>query len=273
MPAPLLALPSHLPPAKAAVLELTVLAFHLLLYPTGVTQERHAPAGPPPPGPGAPGPGIPRPAPPPVVLLHGFVDNRSAFVLLRRTLSGAGRRVEALNYSPFTRDLRTAAEQLARHVEDVRARTGHTRVDLVGHSLGGLVARYYVQRLGGERHVRTVITLGTPHHGTSAVPLLGDLHPLVRQIRPGSRLLRELDAPAPGCRTRFVTFWSELDPWMAPAETACLNHPDLLAVPVRVTGIGHLALPVHPAVTARVQEELAGPSTALGGGSASVSVA
>ncbi len=140
--------------------------------------------------PGGPGgrqarePRVPQWAPPPVVLLHGLVDNRSVFVLLRRAL-GRGRHVEALNYSLLTCDLRTAARQLARHVEDVCARTGHRQVDLVGHSLGGLVARYYVQRLGGDERVRTVVTLGTPHSGTAAVPLAG-LHPLVRQMRPGS---------------------------------------------------------------------------------------
>ncbi|WP_236240363.1 triacylglycerol lipase [Streptomyces sp. CC228A] len=217
-------------------------------------------------------PRVPQWAPPPVVLLHGLVDNRSVFVLLRRAL-GRGRHVEALNYSLLTCDLRTAARQLARHVEDVCARTGHRQVDLVGHSLGGLVARYYVQRLGGDERVRTVVTLGTPHSGTAAVPLAG-LHPLVRQMRPGSPVLRELAGPAPGCRTRFVSFWSGLDHWMAPAETARLHHPDLTATNVEVIGIGHLALPVHPAVSARVREELdARPCTATSGGSASVSVA
>ncbi|WP_228979956.1 triacylglycerol lipase [Streptomyces sp. DH12] len=227
---------------RAAALEAVVLAGHLLLYPSGLVTDRCAatPCGP----------------RPPVVLLHGLSDNRSAFVLLRRALARDGtRRVVAVNHSPLTLDLRAAAHRLARHVEEVCERTGHARVDLVGHSLGGLVARYYVQRLGGDRRVRTVVTLGTPHSGTAAAPLAG-VHPLVRQMRPGSAVLRELAAPSPGCRTRFVSFWSDLDLWMAPAETARLDHPDLDATNVRVAGVGHLALPVHPAVTARVVEEL-----------------
>ncbi|WP_175410785.1 triacylglycerol lipase [Streptomyces sp. TRM64462] len=269
---------------KATVLELAVLAGHLLLYPTGVTPERppHSPRPPRPPCPPharpqhGPAP-APPPVPPPAVLLHGFADNRSVFVLLRRALAEDGRRhVESLNHSPLTGDLRSAAERLARHVEDVRARTGHHQVDLVGHSLGGLIARYYVQRLGGDRHVRTVITLGTPHAGTAVVPL-ANVHPLVRQMRPGSSVLRELDEPAPGCRTRFVSFWSEFDHWMVPADTARLAHPDLIAENVKVLGIGHLALPVHPAVAARIREELAGDrpgaGTAENGGAGSVSVA
>ncbi|WP_032797349.1 lipase family alpha/beta hydrolase, partial [Streptomyces sp. HCCB10043] len=197
-------------------------------------------------------------AAPPVVLLHGFIDNRSAFVVLRRTLTRHGRRPESLNYSPLTRDVRTAAGLLGRHVEEICARTGHSRVDIVGHSLGGLIARYYAQRLGGDRRVRTLVTLGTPHGGTAVAPGAG-VHPIVRQMRGGSSVIEELRGPAPGCRTRFVSFWSELDQVMVPVGTACVDHPDLDAVNVRVTGIGHLALPVHPTVAAAVREALEAP--------------
>jgi hypothetical protein len=242
----------------ATVLELVVLTGHLVAYPFGLTQERRTPGPPPGTSPGtrpSPLPGSPA-AERPVVLLHGFIDNRSVFVLLRRALARHGRRhLASLNYSPLTRDLRTAAELLGRHVEEVCARTGQREVDIVGHSLGGLIARYYVQRLGGDRRVRTLVTLGTPHGGTAVAPGAG-IHPIVRQMRGGSALIEELRRPAPDCRTRFVSFWSELDQVMVPVGTACVDHPDLDAVNVRVTGIGHLALPVHPAVAAAVREAL-----------------
>ncbi|MEU1012383.1 esterase/lipase family protein [Streptomyces sp. NPDC088810] len=240
---------------RATALDAAILAGHLLLYPTGLIQERRSGALP-------DGDGTARlpvrPAPP-VVLLHGFIDNRSVFVLLRRTLAQHGRqRVESLNYSPLTCDIRTAAELLGRHIEEICERTGSARIDIVGHSLGGLIARYYVQCLGGDLRVRTLVTLGTPHSGTRVAPL-ADAHPIVRQMRPGSAVIEELARPAPGCRTRFVSFWSDLDSLMDPLETACLEHPDLDAQNVRVTGIGHLALPVHPAVAAGIREALEVP--------------
>ncbi|MFF4082327.1 esterase/lipase family protein [Streptomyces sp. NPDC001777] len=312
---------------KAEALELVVLAGHVLLYPTGITGERHAASDPtvltdPPDltdptnstdhsdptdhsAPSAPadradstdradrtgsasraGSAGPRPLPgspavpppavpvepttpagdsalpvegderPPVVLLHGFVDNRSVFVLLRRSLSRHGwHHLESLNYSPLTCDIRTAAELLGRHVEEICARTGHHEVDIVGHSLGGLIARYYVQRLGGDQRVRTLVTLGTPHQGTAVAPL-ASAHPIVRQMRTDSAPIEELRRPAPGCRTRFVSFWSELDRVVVPTEAARIDHPDLDALNVRVTGIGHLALPVHPSVVAAVRQAL-----------------
>ncbi|MFJ3665498.1 lipase family alpha/beta hydrolase [Streptomyces sp. NPDC090106] len=248
---------------KATALELAILAGHLLLYPSGITQERRTPAPAPSPEGAAQ---LPTPAEPPVVLLHGFIDNRSVFVLLRRSLAQHGRRrTESLNYSPLTCDIRTAAELLGRHIEEICERTGSGRVDIVGHSLGGLIARYYVQRLGGDLRVRTLVTLGTPHSGTRVVPL-ADAHPIVRQMRPGSEVLEELSRPAPDCRTHFVSFWSDLDHLMDPLETACIDHPDLMAQNVRVSGIGHLALPVHPAVATGIRQALDSAGTEPGTG-------
>jgi pimeloyl-ACP methyl ester carboxylesterase len=237
--------------AKVAAIDLALFAGHLLLYPTGILPERAAQGAPPAEREGH--------GQPPVLLLHGFVDNRSAFALLRRSLLRHGwTRVQALNYSPLTGDIRTAAAMLGPHIERVCAESGHERVDIVGHSLGGLVARYYIQRLGGDARVRTLVTMGTPHAGTRAVPALAP-HPLARQMRPGSPVLAELAAPAPGCRTRFAAFWSDLDEFMIPAESARLEHPDLSVENIQVRGIGHLALPVHGSVAAEVRRALSGP--------------
>ncbi|MFG2226879.1 esterase/lipase family protein [Streptomyces sp. NPDC048644] len=231
---------------RSALTELLVLAGHLALYPTGITQEQPTPSTPAPTA----------PAPPPVLLLHGFIDNRSVFVLLRRSLRRQGlRHVEALNYSPLTCDLRKAAELLGRHVAELCARTGQPRVDIVGHSLGGLIARYYVQRLGGAARVRTVVTLGTPHSGTRVAPLLS-AHPLVRQLRPDSTVISELALPAPNCPTHFVAFWSDQDQIMVPPATARIDHPDLIAHNVQISGVGHLALPVNASVAAGIHEVL-----------------
>ncbi|KAA6214463.1 alpha/beta fold hydrolase [Streptomyces albofaciens JCM 4342] len=290
-----LARPSAL--LRATVVELAILVGHLLLYPTGIHQEQPralpgTPAGPGPEdetdgaygtdvtddGTGTAADAFPAArtallptegrARPPVLLLHGFIDNRSVFVLLRRSLLRHGwRHVEALNYSPLTCDLRKAAELLGRHVEQVCERTGHSRVDLVGHSLGGLIARYYAQRLGGDLRVRTLVTLGTPHGGTRVAPLMS-AHPLVRQMRPHSDVIVELARPAPNCRTHFVCFWSDLDQLMVPVETARIDHRDLITRSVRVSGVGHLALPVNGAVAAGIREALGAEEDAEGSVSA-----
>ena len=92
-----------------------------------------------------------------------MVDNRSIFTVLRRGLRRRGfGRVLAVNYSPLTGDVRLA-HQLADHVEALCEETGYERIHLDRPLMGGLVARYYVQRLGGDERVHTLVTLGTPH--------------------------------------------------------------------------------------------------------------
>ncbi|MCQ4082591.1 alpha/beta fold hydrolase [Streptomyces sp. RB6PN25] len=259
---------------RATSLEVTILAGHLLLYPTGVLQERlgeeYAKRVMP-----QQQDGSPQSSPtsrrvhaaadgihPPVLLLHGFVDNRSVFAVLRRSLRRSGwEHVQAINYSPLTSDIRRAAEMLGRHVEQVCEQSGHRRLDIVGHSLGGLIARYYVQRLGGDARVRTVVTLAAPHSGTRAVPL-ASTHPIVRQMRPNSELIAELALPAPGCSTRFVAFWSGVDQLMVPVESARLEHSDLISQNIEVRGIGHLAMPVNGAVATAVRQALQGGAPA-----------
>lgn len=192
----------------------------------------------------------------PILLVHGLVDNRSIFTLLRRALHRRGfGRVLTLNYSPFTQDVRSAAARLERLVERVCEETGYEKVHVVGHSLGGLVARYYVQRMGGGERVHTVCTLGSPHAGTWAAHLLP--HALVRQLRPGSDLMQELESPAPGCPTRFVSFWSDLDQLIVPQRNARLTHPDLTARNVLLRGVGHMSLPIDGRVVREIAQLLA----------------
>lgn len=192
----------------------------------------------------------------PIILVHGIVDNRSVFTVLRRALARKGfGRVISLNYSPFTDDLREVSHRLGRLVEAVCEETGYERVHVVGHSMGGLVARYYVQRLDGDRRVHTLVTLGSPHGGTLPAYVLP--HPLLRQLRPGSDLVRELEAPAPGCRTRMVAVWSDLDQIVIPKRHARIDHPDLRARNVFVRGVGHTSLPVSGRVVHEVCTTLA----------------
>lgn len=73
----------------------------------------------------------------PILLVHGMVDNRSIFTLLRLGLRRRGfGRVSTMNYSPLTGDVRTAAARLAEEVERIVADTGYERIHVVGHSMG-----------------------------------------------------------------------------------------------------------------------------------------
>lgn len=179
----------------------------------------------------------------PILLVHGMVDNRAIFTVLKRRLRRRGfGQVMTINYSPVTNDIRQAARDLALEVEALVAESGYERIHVVGHSLGGLIARYYVQQLGGDERVHTLVTLGTPHEGTLTAHLLPVQ--LCRQLRPGSDLYAELAAPAQQCRTRFVAYWSDLDQMILPHHSGRLEHDDLSVRNVKVHGVGHMSLPL-----------------------------
>ncbi|HEY0575279.1 MAG TPA: alpha/beta fold hydrolase [Pseudonocardia sp.] len=195
----------------------------------------------------------------PILLVHGFMDNRSVFTVFRRALRRRGFGVvHAVNYSlltALTGDIRVAALQLREHVERLRERTGSDHVHVVGHSLGGLIARYYVQRLGGDDAVHTVVTLGSPHGGSVAAYLMPTS--LTRQLMPGSDLLTELAEPAPRCRTRFLVVWSRLDQLIVPQRNARLVHPDLDVRTLELRDVGHMSLSIHPRAVHWVASSLA----------------
>ncbi|NIK62374.1 esterase/lipase family protein [Kribbella shirazensis] len=192
----------------------------------------------------------------PILLAHGIIDNHTIFALMRRQLVRRGfGAIHTFSYSPLTLDVRRTAERMGREIEAICEASGSDQIHVIGHSLGGLIARYYVQRLGGDARVHTCVTLGTPHQGTVAAKLLP--WPLVKQLRPDSDVMAELDEPAPDCRTRFVAFYSDVDQLIVPQRRARIRHPDLLASNVRVRGVGHLSLPFHGEVVHRITGVLA----------------
>lgn len=233
---------------RGVLVESVWISAHLAIYPWGLLRERHEPSeryaleGL---GPAQRGLVVRdvEAAGTPILLVHGMVDNRAIFTVLKRRLRRRGfGRVSTINYSPVTNDIRQAARDLAVEVEALVAETGFERIHVVGHSLGGLIARYYVQRLGGDERVHTLVTLGSPHEGTLTAHLLPVQ--LCRQLRPGSELYAELASPVERCRTRFVAYWSDLDQMILPHDSGRLEHADLSARNVRVHGVGHMSLPL-----------------------------
>ena len=245
---------------RGALVEAVWMSAHLAIYPLGLLRERTEPRdryaleGL---GPRQRGLAVRdiEAAGTPILLVHGMVDNRAIFAVLKRRLRRHGfGRVVTINYSPVTNDIRQAARDLAAEVEALVAQTGYERIHLVGHSLGGLIARYYVQRLGGDERVHTLVTLGSPHAGTLAAHLLPVR--LCRQLRPGSDLFAELAEPAERCRTRFVAYWSDLDQLILPHANARLEHLDLSVRNVRVHGVGHMSLPLDGQVVHEISAVL-----------------
>jgi triacylglycerol lipase len=186
-----------------------------------------------------------------VVLLHGIDDTSDLFRHMSPRLRSVGLQTHAMNLVPRNGDagLDHLAGQLAAWVEANLA--AEQSIDLVGFSMGGLVARYYIQRLGGIGRVRRFITISSPHKGTWAAFLRGNRG--ARQMRPGSEFLEDLnrDAATLG-QVEFTTIWTPFDLMIVPADSSRLEvgrsirvnvaaHPLMVRAP-RVLDLVHRLL-------------------------------
>ena len=194
----------------------------------------------------------PAPATTPVILLHGVLCNAGVWRGLCTYLGARGiGAVYALTYGPPLASIEEFSAQLDARIDEVLAATGADRVALVGHSMGGLVARAYLRRYGSGK-VALVLTLGTPHHGSVHAWLFPGVS--LAQLRPGSAWLAKLnqDEGKPFAM-RFVSLWSWHDSMVAPQASSRLGG----AVNVELDGIGHNALLGDERVFECVTRELA----------------
>jgi triacylglycerol esterase/lipase EstA (alpha/beta hydrolase family) len=198
-------------------------------------------------------PGAKTRGPRPIIVLHGFAMNRANFVPLAYWLARAGLGpIYGFEYWTLGRTA-AAARQLAWFVDQVQAQTGAEQVDIVGHSMGGVVARYYVSVLGGDGPVKNLVTIGSPHAGTD-IAAVGIGHAR-RELAAGSKLVSRLATAAPPQHTRVLTILSRSDA-LVPAE-----RQSELAGADRVVydDLGHVALLGSRRVARTVIERLSAP--------------
>lgn len=181
-----------------------------------------------------------------VVLVHGYLANRSTLFPLAAYLRLKGvSQILTFNYES-TQGIERGAIALRDYL---REHVHGGRIDLVGHSLGGLVARVYVSALGGCRRVDRCVTLGTPHAGTYNSYWLWSR--VGRELRPDSALLARLRAAQSGVsRTRFLSVIAGSDNLVIPRVFA--KHERDVVVP----GVGHVSMLFSPTVLGLVASHL-----------------
>jgi pimeloyl-ACP methyl ester carboxylesterase len=241
----------------------------------------------------APPPAPPAPCRPsadhprPVVMLHGLGGNaESNWFYMAPALREAGYCVYALTYGQAVpeiaigglRPIAESAEQIVDYVKEVRRVTGADKVDIVGHSQGGLQALYITKVLGLSRHVGRVVAIAPPTHGTTVSGLidfatLAGLRDYVDDVLraygcfacidalPGSDLLDELaDGPIAQRHVDYTIVVSRYDVVVTPPPSSFVNEPGVHNIEIQsicpADPVGHVGLAFDPGVLDIVRNAL-----------------
>lgn len=181
-----------------------------------------------------------------VVFVHGLSGNRAQFFPLQGYLKWRGYdRQYSYNYRS-TDSIEAKGLELKRHLDE-HVKGG--RITLVAHSMGGLVSRVYLQMLGGDRRVQTLITLGTPHQGSHAAAWMPTQ--LVSQLKPSGPFLSHLNSLPMPRDVRCVSFAAEDDLMVLPGTNALGFGEDVL-----LRDAGHLDILMSRPVFQRIGDEL-----------------
>jgi triacylglycerol lipase len=203
-----------------------------------------------------------------VLLLHGFFQTRKLWEIMEDRLRYDGFGVISFNlggllYRFNTRPVDYLASMVADKIEGLAERHKFDSLHIIGHSKGGLIARRYVQHCGGDRRAKSVITLGTPHHGTPtawvgvAIMGAGIVKSSAGDLLPNSPLVKALARDTFPAHVPLTSIYSKEDlvcPYWAsvlrprPGESSMRN--------VQVRGIGHSQLAWDPGVYRVVRTQL-----------------
>lgn len=167
----------------------------------------------------------------PVLLIHGIDDTGAVFQKMAGYLGLQGWSVYSLDLVPNNGDV--GLDKLAKQVADYVVATfaPEQRLDLLGFSMGGIVSRYYIQRLGGINRVQRFITISSPHHGT--VVAYASQRPGCVQMRPNSIFLKDLNSDAVILeQLDFTSIWTPYDLMIVPANSSQMPVGNEVIVPV-----------------------------------------
>jgi len=185
-----------------------------------------------------------------IVLVPGYLMNEGCMWILRRRLVQDGFIVRVFTPGEKLSPIDNQARRLGAYIDGIIH--DDVSLTLIGHSLGGLICRRYLEKYGGEQqHVERLMTLGTPHHGTRLWSL--GIGAVVRDMRPGSSFLVGLEVSAPGQYSpQRLAISSDFDELIIPNENACWSGAEHR----QVHHVGHFSLVLNATVYGLIRQYL-----------------
>ena len=188
----------------------------------------------------------------PIVFIPGYTMNRGYFFLYAKGLQKRGYNVFVFSPKKIFDSISDIAMQLEYKVDEVLKETGKDKVILVGHSMGGLLARYYTQRLSGKPHVVKIITIGTPHFGTKLSPFGYGKN--ARDMEVNSKFLSDLNKDVDELQknVKLLSILSKSDNLVIPYQNSILPNFEKYIV----DHLGHNSLMISSEIYGKIVNEL-----------------
>lgn len=169
-----------------------------------------------------------------IVMVHGITDTGNVFNAMKSYFQHRGFNVYTIDLIPSfgSADLRDLALQLKQFID--AQFLSQEKIILLGFSMGGLVTRYYLQRLHGLTKVDRYVSISAPNHGTNLayfLPLKG-----IKQMRPNSEFLQDLnrDVKQTLGMINCLIIWTPFDSIIIPAYSSALGVGKEVKIPVLI---------------------------------------
>jgi len=206
-----------------------------------------------------------------VLLITGVTIPAKSFDPIKVRLERDGFRTVV--YEPpalLSGDLFENSEALVQVVDNILAQTGETKIDILAECTGGLIARHYIQSLGGDEHVSRFVTFISPQHGIAKAPLAADFAgwPALDDLSPGSTFLETVNSHSVPSNIPVTSIYTCTDEYIQPYETSIIPGATNIGVGCNGEFMGHfdffydreIYLMMHSALTVPVADDPTPPS-------------
>lgn len=167
-----------------------------------------------------------------ILMVHGITDTEKVFTKMKFYLENKGYKIHTINLIPNigTGDLKDLAQQVKEYID--KELILEEKIILLGFSMGGLVTRYYLQRLNGIEKVGKYINISAPNNGTQlayTLPLKG-----IIQMRPQSEFLQDLNSDVKEilCKIKCLIIWTPFDMMIIPPHSSLLGVGKEIKLPI-----------------------------------------
>jgi triacylglycerol lipase len=158
-------------------------------------------------------------------------------------------------------DLFENSRALGDVIDGIRAQTGEAKIDILAECTGGLIARHYIQALGGDKYVGRMVTFISPEHGVpkAAEAALIAGWPALHDLTPGSTFLRTVNSAKLPSTVAFTSIYSCTDEYIQPYETSVIPGAKNIAIGCNGTFIGHYQFFYDREIYRLMHDQLVGP--------------